>query len=71
MWTAAPLLLPGSHALCSLVKMAISIAPECMQDRMLSADLNQLDYAAAVEAVHAYSLIRRSPMDDDHLRRGP
>lgn len=41
--------------------------------RMLGADLNQLDYAAAsVEAVHAYSLIHDDlpAMDDDHLRRG-
>lgn len=37
--------------------------------RMLGADLNQLDYAAAsVEAVHAYSLIHDDlpAMDDDH-----
>ncbi|MGC6406553.1 (2E,6E)-farnesyl diphosphate synthase [Bisgaard Taxon 45] len=41
--------------------------------RMLGADLNQLDYAAAsVEAIHAYSLIHDDlpAMDNDHLRRG-
>ena len=41
--------------------------------RMLGADLSQLDYAAAaIEAIHAYSLIHDDlpAMDDDELRRG-
>ena len=41
--------------------------------RMLGADLNQLDYAAAaIEAIHAYSLIHDDlpAMDNDTLRRG-
>ena len=41
--------------------------------RMLGADLAQLDYAAAaIEAIHAYSLIHDDlpAMDDDELRRG-
>ncbi|MXN87617.1 (2E,6E)-farnesyl diphosphate synthase [Pasteurella canis] len=41
--------------------------------RMLGADLNQLDYAAAgLEAIHAYSLIHDDlpAMDNDTLRRG-
>ncbi|MFD1805637.1 (2E,6E)-farnesyl diphosphate synthase [Pasteurella oralis] len=41
--------------------------------RMLGADLNQLDYAAAgLEAIHAYSLMHDDlpAMDNDTLRRG-
>ena len=41
--------------------------------RMLGADVAQLDYAAAaIEAIHAYSLIHDDlpAMDDDELRRG-
>ena len=41
--------------------------------RMLGASMNQLDYvAAAIEAVHAYSLIHDDlpAMDNDSLRRG-
>lgn len=41
--------------------------------RMLGADMAQLDYAAAaIEAIHAYSLIHDDlpAMDDDKLRRG-
>ena len=41
--------------------------------RMLGASMNQLDYvAAAIEAVHAYSLIHDdlTAMDNDSLRRG-
>lgn len=41
--------------------------------RMLNADLSQLDYAAAaIESIHAYSLIHDDlpAMDNDQLRRG-
>lgn len=41
--------------------------------RLLGADLNQLDYAAAaIECIHAYSLIHDDlpAMDNDELRRG-
>ncbi|MBN6088601.1 (2E,6E)-farnesyl diphosphate synthase [Aggregatibacter actinomycetemcomitans] len=40
--------------------------------KMLGADMAHLDYAAAIEAIHAYSLIHDDlpAMDDDELRRG-
>lgn len=41
--------------------------------KMLGAEMSQLDYAAAaIEAIHAYSLIHDDlpPMDNDNLRRG-